>query len=267
VNKAAADTGDAANYSRRGTAFASRRDFEQALSNLTRACELAPDNADYFYQRGMIHWQMKQGAAAMADFDQALKLRPDDVAALVSRAGLSVQNGDKLRAGADLDAANAVASEQADARYAMAHAYQRADLSGPAIAQYDLWITSHADDARLPEALNSRCWVRALAGVDLALALRDCNAALKRADKSSPLYARVANSRGLVLLRMGDYDKSTSDYDASLKINPKDAWSWYGRGIDRLREQKTSEGEADIAQAAAIWPKVADEFNRHGIAP
>jgi tetratricopeptide (TPR) repeat protein/predicted aspartyl protease len=267
MKKAAANTDDAADYSRRGTAFASRRDFEQALKNLRRACELAPDNAEYFYQRGMVYWQMKQGAAAMADFDQALKLKPDDVVALVSRAELSLQSGDKLRAGADLDSANAVASKQADLRYAMAHAYLRADLSGPAIAQYDLWINSHAADARLPEALNSRCWARALAGVDMALALKDCNAALKHADKSSAFYARVVNSRALVLMRMGEYDKSMSDYDASLKINPKDAWSWYGRGIDKRRKQKTSEGDADIAQATAIWPNIAGEFNRYGIAP
>jgi hypothetical protein len=83
-----ADGGDAADYSRRGNAFASRRDFQQALTNLTRACELAPDNAEYFYQRGMIYWQMKQGAAAMADFDTALNLKPDNVAVLVSRAEL-----------------------------------------------------------------------------------------------------------------------------------------------------------------------------------
>jgi len=267
MKKVGANTDDAADYSRRGTAFASRRDFEQALTSLTRACELAPGNAEYFYQRGIVYWQVRQGAAAMADFDQALKLNPDDVAALVSRAELSLQNGDKLRAGADLDSANAVASRQADLRYAMAHAYLRADLSGPAIAQYDLWINSHAADARLPEALNSRCWARALAGVDLALALKDCNAALNRADKSSPFYARAVNSRALVLLRMGDYDESMSDYDASLKINPKDAWSWYGRGIDKRRKQKTSEGDADIAQATAIWPNVAGEFNRYGIAP
>ena len=265
--KAAADTEDAADYSRRGTALASRRDFAQALTNLTRACELAPADAEYFYQRGMVYWQMRQGGAAMADFDQALKLKPDDVAALVSRAELSLQSGDKVRAGADLDAANAVAAKQADVRYAMAHAYLRADLAAPAIAQYDLWIDSHADDARLPEALNSRCWARALAGVDLALALKDCDAALKRADKSSPFYARVVNSRGLVLLRMGDYDKSMSDFDASLKANPKDAWSWYGRGIDKLRKQRTAEGDADIAQATALWPKIADEFSRRGIAP
>jgi tetratricopeptide (TPR) repeat protein len=148
----------------------------------------------------------------------------------------------------------------------MARAYQGAGLPDAAIAQYDLWVTWHAEDARMPEALNSRCWVRALTGVDLVLAFKDCNAALKRADKSSPLCARIANSRGLVLLRMGDYDKSVSDYDAALKISPENPWSWYGRGIDKLCKQKISEGQADIAQATSIWPKIAEEFNRHGIA-
>jgi hypothetical protein len=41
----------------------------------------------------------------------------------------------------------------------------------------------------------------------------------------------------------------------------------YGRGIDKLRKHQTSAGEADMAQAAAIWPSVAEEFKRRGIVP
>jgi tetratricopeptide (TPR) repeat protein len=265
--EASAETEDAAAYSRRGTALAARRDFDQAIAALTRACELAPDHPEYFYQRAIVYWQMKRPAPAMADLDRALKLKPDDLRALVARAELLLQAGEKPRAIADLDAADAVAPKQADERYAMARAYELADFSTPAIAQYDLWITSHADDARLPVALNSRCWVRALGGADLALALEDCNAALKRADKATPFYAKVADSRGLVLLRMGEYDKSIADYDASLKINPRNAWSLYGRGIDELRKHKTLEGQADIARATAVWADVAEQFKRRGIAP
>jgi tetratricopeptide (TPR) repeat protein len=234
---------------------------------LTRACELAPDHPEYFYQRGIVYWQLKQADSAMADFNQALKLKPDDLSALVSRAQLSLQTGDKSRAAADLDAADAVASKQSDTRFVMAEMYEHADLMAPAVAQYDLWIASHADDARVPTALNSRCWARALAGTDLPLALKDCNAALKRADKSSPFYAKVSDSRGLVLLRMAEYDKSIADFDAALKINPRNAWSLYGRGIDEVRKGKTAQGQADIAQATAVWTHVAEAFNRHGIAP
>jgi tetratricopeptide (TPR) repeat protein len=258
---------DAAAYSRRGTALAARQDFDHAIAALTRACELAPDHSEYFYQRAIVYRQMKQPALAVADLDQALKLKPDDLRALVSRAELLIQARKNPQAIADLNSADAVAPKQADERYAMAGAYARAELLPEAVAQYDLWIASHADDARLPEALNSRCWMRALGGAELALALEDCNAALKRAEKGSPLYAKVADSRGLVLLRMGEYDKSIADYDASLKINPRNAWSLYGRGIDELRKHKAPEGQADIAQATAAWAGVAAEFNRRGIAP
>jgi tetratricopeptide (TPR) repeat protein len=66
---------------------------------------------------------------------------------------------------------------------------------------------------------------------------------------------------------LGDYDKSIADYDDSLKLAPKDAWSLYGRGVAKLRKKKLAEGEADMAEAVKLWPKIADEFTRRGIAP
>jgi tetratricopeptide (TPR) repeat protein/predicted aspartyl protease len=267
LSKAGTAAEDAADYGRRGAAFASRREFDQALSALTRACELAPDNPEYLYQRGTVYWQTKQPAPAMADFDQVLKLKPDDLRALIARAELFLRRDDKVRAAADLDAADAIAPKEADQRYQMGRIYLGADRLAPALVQLTLWIQAHPDDARLPEALNSRCWIRALEGAELPLALKDCDAALKRAEKSSPFYARVADSRGLVFLRMGAYEKSIADYDASLKINAKNAWSLYGRGIDKLRKQDSSAGQADIAQATALSSQIGDEFNRRGIAP
>jgi hypothetical protein len=136
-----------------------------------------------------------------------------------------------------------------------------------ATEQYDLWITSHPEDARLPAALNGLCRARAFGDVELQRALVDCNAALKHAAKGSPFYAEVMGARGFVFLRMGDYDKSIADFDASLKVIPKDASFLYCRGIDKLWKQKTSEGQADIAQARAISSEVADNFSRYGISP
>jgi tetratricopeptide (TPR) repeat protein len=91
--------------------------------------------------------------------------------------------------------------------------------------------------------------------------------AAREARKSSPEFAKILDSRALVLLRLGNFDKSIADYSASLKINPKNAWGWYGRGIDELRTHKAAEGQADIARAEELWPQVANEFNRRGITP
>jgi tetratricopeptide (TPR) repeat protein len=259
-----ADKGDASDFSRRGGAMASRGDYDHALTALSRACELAPDNPEYFFQRSRLYLRMGNQVLAGKDLDQTLKLNPRHVAALVSRAELLLESGDVTGATADLDAANRAATKQEDLRYAMAKAYGSADRLSSAVEQFDLWIAAHGEDERIPYAQAGRCRARALAGSDLPLALKDCNAALKRAGKGTPHYARVADSRGLVFLRLGDYARSIADYDAAIAIAPQSAWGWYGRGIDKLRQHQTAAGEADIAQAKSLRSPGAGSSPEYG---
>ncbi len=264
---AADEPSDAAAYARRGSAFAGRRDFEHAIEDLTRACELNPGNTQYFHERGMAYWQTERADLAGTDFDHALELDADYLPARISRAELRLAKKELPAAVADLDAADRIAPKQADDRFTLARLYQNADLLGRAVAQYDLWIANHPDDSKMVRALNGRCWIRALQGEDLPAALSDCNAALRRSDKTSPMAAAILDGRGLVRLRLGDYDKSIVDYDASLKLVPKSAWSLYGRGVAKIRRNKIAEGEADIAQAKSLLPAVAVDFKRRGIVP
>jgi tetratricopeptide (TPR) repeat protein len=264
---AADEPADAAAYARRGAAFLGRRDFEHAIADFTRASEMNPNEAEYWYQRGTAHWQNKQPIPALSDFDRALELNSNYLAARMSRAQLRLAQRDMADAAADLDAADRVAAKQDDARFTLAHLYQQADLPARAVAQLDLWIANHPDDSKMIDALHGRCRLRAVQGEELAKALSDCNAAYRLSDKSNPLTAPILESRGLVRLRLGDNDKAIADYDESLKLAPKDAVSLYGRGVAKIRKQKTADGEADLARATALSSTVADEFKRHGISP
>jgi tetratricopeptide (TPR) repeat protein len=267
TDPAADEPSDAAGFSRRGAAFAARHDYQHAIADFTRACELAPGEADYFYQRGIARWQNEQPDLAAEDFDQALKLKPDDVSALMARAELRLRGKDNAGASTDLDAVDRVSAKEADIRFTLARDYVRADLLPQSVVQYDLWIASHSDDSKLVMALNDRCWLRALSGQDLGDALADCNAALNRSPKDGPINAQIFNSRGMVRLRMGDFDRSIADYDAAIKLQPKYAWAVYGRGLAKLRRGKNSEGQSDIAAAIALRPRIADELKKRGIAP
>ncbi|MBV8146425.1 MAG: aspartyl protease family protein, partial [Gammaproteobacteria bacterium] len=224
---------DAAGYARRGSAFASRRDYEHALADLTRAIELAPGDASYFYQRGMTYWWDRQADKALEDFTQAIKLKPDDVPALMARAELRIGRHETTEdISADLAAADRAAPKEADMRVALGDLYQRQRDYRAAIAQYDRWIDSHnRDDIQVPRVRNSRCWARALLGQELDRALADCNAAVG-ANRTAAAYL---DSRGLVYLRQGRYDKAIADYDAALALNPRIAWALYGRGLARQR--------------------------------
>jgi tetratricopeptide (TPR) repeat protein len=170
-------------------------------------------------------------------------------------------------ASADLDSAARAAPKEADLRFFLARSYQSIDLLPASIAQYDLWIAAHSADSRMVEALNSRCWVRAQLGLELDKALSDCDTALRRSARSNPYNARILNSRGLVRLRMGDYDRSIADYDASLKQSANDALALYGRGVAKMRKSKAAQGAADIADAEKLRPAIAEEFKKRGIVP
>jgi tetratricopeptide (TPR) repeat protein len=227
---------------------------------------LDPKNPEYFLQRGMAYRDSGRADLAAADFDRTLELKSDDLPALEARAQLRMAQMNVAGAIADLDSADRTAAKQANVRLFLARAYLSADNLTAAIAQYELWISAHAVDSHIPEALLGRCWARAQQGQDLAKALSDCNDALRRAAKSSAFSAAVLNGRGLVRLRLGDYDKAISDYDESLKVNPKNAWALYGRGIAKTR-RKDGSGEADITSAAVLWPPIGDAFKHRGIVP
>jgi tetratricopeptide (TPR) repeat protein len=256
---------DAAGFARRGAAFAARQDYAAAIRDLTRACELAPTEPSFFYERGMAHWHEQQADLALADFDQAIKLKPDYVDALMSRATLRARRHDPAETiSPDLDAVDRVAPKDAAVRVALGGLYMGTRNYPAAIAQYGRWIDTHDGDfIRMPQVRNARCWARALAGIELDRALDDCNAAVR----ANPKTASYHDSRGLVYLRQGHYDKAIADYDAALALDPKIAWSLYGRGIAKQRLGQGAAGRVDLAAATALAPRITAEAASHGIAP
>lgn len=256
---------DAGEYARRGSASASRREYQPALADLTRAIELDPVNADYAYERGRAYDSSGQADKALEDFSQAIRLKPDDVPALMARAEIRARRNEPAAAiGPDLDAANHAAPKEADMRLELGGLYQRVGNYPAAIAQYDDWIDSHhRDDIHMAGARNARCWARALTGQALDQALEDCNFAVRKDRKQ----AAFLDSRGLVYLRQGKYDKAVADYDAALALNPKTPWSLYGRGLARQHLGQAAAADADVAAATALAPKIAVEAASHGLVP
>jgi tetratricopeptide (TPR) repeat protein/predicted aspartyl protease len=263
-SQSAEELHDASAFSRRGTAFAARHDFTHAIADLTRACELAPGEADYFYQRGMAYLGNRQADLALADFDRAVQLDPNDLQALVVRASLHTRRHEQQAAIADLQAADRAAPREADVRLQLGELFQHNDQFPQAIAQYTMWIeVRNSGDVRMASARNGRCWTRALWNQELEQALSDCNAALKQL----PNTAALLDSRGLVQLRRGEYDKAIVDYDQALKLRAPRPWTLYGRGIARLRKGLTAEGHADLASATALDPNIAEQAGKYGLTP
>ena len=129
-----------------------------------------------------------------------------------------------------------------------------------AIQDYDQAVRLKPDDAA---ALNNRCWARAVANKALETALSDCNESLRL----RPDDAGTMHSRGFVHFRMGRYDEAIADFDNSLSRDPKSADMLYMRGLAKGVRHDTAGSDADIAEAKAIDPKVAERYARYGVRP
>ena len=124
----AGNTGCRRSYARRGAAETSRHNYQHAIADLTRACELAPNEPDYFYERGMAYSLNDQGDA------RARRLRPcyPDQAGrprgtALARARLHRQHKDAdALVLADLDAADRVAASEDATRLEIGALYERA---------------------------------------------------------------------------------------------------------------------------------------------
>ena len=254
---------DAAALRRRGMASAGRGNLRAAMTDLDEAVRQDPSNAENFYQRGQIRARSQQLDLAREDYEQALKISPGDVEALMARGALRLQDKDVQGAAADFATAMIAAPSDAELPLRTAIFYQGAGQSADAIHTLDPWISAHARDDRLPEALNLRCRIRAISGQELDQALADCNAALKHGPKNSAYL----DNRALVWLRLGNIDRAIADWSESAHLQPKSSGALFGLGVAEHRKGLSEKGDSHQREAIALNPKVADAYKKMGIEP
>jgi tetratricopeptide (TPR) repeat protein/predicted aspartyl protease len=258
---------DAAGFARRGEGFDARHDFLHALADLSKACELKPEEAEYFYRRALIYLHLNDPASALTDLNRVIKLKEDFLPAYLPRAEVYLGQGNVDAAEADLASLDRLAPKPADLRLELGDTYARLEHPAAAIAQFDLWIDSHPEDARLVSALSSRCMMRVQQNRDLERAADDCSKALRRVDRRDPNSSRLYVNRGVLRLRQGAYDKAIDDFNEALKRQPKTALAIYGRGVAESRKHQLDAAAADLAAARELDAKLAERYQRYGIAP
>jgi tetratricopeptide (TPR) repeat protein len=248
-------------FARRASASAARGEYESALADLDQACQLEPMSAEFFAQRAGLQEVLKRPAKAREDVDKALELDPTQVNARLRRAWLRFDAKDRDGAKADLDSLDSELASEAQMRLPMSRLYLNIEQPAQALAQLNRWLPAHPHEVRRDVALNSRCWTRVMLGIELDDALDDCNDAVDSDSKNS----NYLDSRGWLYLRMGKYNKALSDFDRGLAIEPKGAWSLYGRGLTKTRSGNAAQGEADLVAARQLQPDIDLKVTRAGL--
>ena len=144
-------------------------------------------------------------------------------------------------------------------------AYMNRAIVQETLKQRDGAIADYGEVIRLAPtnaaAWSGRCWSRAIIG-ELEPALADCNEALRLESSAGTLERRA-----LVHLKSGQLDKAIADYDAASRRTrglPARSTDAASRGFAKA---KPSAGNADIAAAKEINPRIVDMFAGYNVPP
>ncbi|HEY0957283.1 MAG TPA: tetratricopeptide repeat protein, partial [Roseateles sp.] len=175
-------------------------------------------------------------------------------------ARLRQATGDPAGAQADLAELDRRLPASAQLRADMADAHADQQRLPEALRQWAQWMDTHPNDGGLPGVLNARCWLRARLGVDLDLALDDCRRAVRLASRETAYH----DSLGWTLLRLNDAARAKKAFDTAIELQPKAAWSLYGRALVLLRQGQPEAAARDLAAARQQRPDIDAEVKRAG---
>ena len=169
------------------------------------------DKASAFKNRGMARADAGAGDLAIADFNDALALNPNDASTLSSRGHARLTRGDNVGAIADFSAAIALAPTISGHLISRGHAHTIMGAADLAIADFDAAL---AMKPQSPSALNHRglAW-RKKGDTDRAIA--DYTAAISL----NPVYALAYNNRGYAYEAKGETRLAQEDFVRALLLD------------------------------------------------
>lgn len=235
------------------------------------------DKAVAYRNRGNARADAGAAAEAVADFSEAIKLRPSDAASHAGRGRAKLTLGDIPGAIADYSEALRLAPGSASFLVGRGHArFVRGDLPA-AIADFTKAIRLNPKSA---SAFNRRGLAHRRLG-DLARAIDDYTKAITL----NPTYALAYNNRGYVYEAQGRKEEAIADFQVALLLDPslvgaRDALvrlgipaAWLAATDERIRagkalvEQHCSSCHAVDAAGASPHKKAPEFRNLHARHP
>ena len=98
-----------------------------------------------------------------------------------------------------------------------------------------------------------------------AAALEACDRAIASGQFTGLDLAKLHTSRGVERKRIGDLDGAIADYDAAIKLNPKDFFAYNNRGNTWRDKGDLERAIADYGEAIRLDPDYATPYINRGL--
>ena len=194
-------------YTRRGNAKDEAGDHKGAIADYNQALEIRPQYPRAYSNRGITKHNMGDHKGAIADYNQALEIRPQYANAYNNRGNAKDSMGDHEGAIADFDRALEISPQHA-ARF-----YSNRGVAKDSMGDYEG-------------------------------AIADYNRALE----IDPQYAVAYDNRGVAKGNMGDHEGAIADHRRALQIDPKNKNALRNHTIARSMRRESRKGGKKIEE-------------------
>ncbi|MCS7019104.1 MAG: tetratricopeptide repeat protein [Cytophagales bacterium] len=237
---------------RRGDAFLKLGKFKEAINDFNRLISISPTYEKAHYYRGLAHQSLGYYEMAIRDFykelaqvqqrknSDSLRIEP---LKRISDCYRSMGNHEK-------------AKECAEEAVALEVAIKKSNPNNLPTSPFPLGNGPNGHQQReygISDAQRMLSEARALAEQSkYAECEQKCTQVIQLNHVEKNLLKEAYDLRGTARIRMKDYAGAIQDFDQSLKINTKDAWTLNQRGIAKTETGLFDEAEQDFKTAIQI---------------
>jgi len=232
------------------------QDYQRAIADYDQAISLNPNDASAYYNRGLARYKLEDYQGAIADYNQAISLNPNDASAYYNRGKAKYELKDYQGAIADYTQAIKINPNDADAYINRGKAKRNLDDLQGAIADYNQAIRINPNYAYA-------YYNRGIAKYEI----KDYQGAIAdytQAIEINPNYADAYIIRGNTKYDLNDLQGAIADYTQVIRIDPNDASAYSSRGIFKHELRDYQGAIADYNQAIKIDPNDDYAYTKRG---
>ena len=230
-------------YLNRGLAYINRGNTEQAFVDYAKALELNPQFDEAYSVRGLAHASRLKFDEAILDYGKAIEVNPQYVQAYLNRGFLYVNKGEQEKAIADFNKIIKINASVPAVYYLRGIAYANKGNLQQAISDYTKAIELEPK------------YVEAYANRALAYIYKG-NLEQQKIDPNSPkAFVNIGPTYNNKL----DLERAVADCTKAVEINPKYAEGYIVRSRIYLMEEKYDLAWADVHKAEELGAKVSPE--------
>ncbi|MGK7949640.1 MAG: tetratricopeptide repeat protein [Xenococcaceae cyanobacterium] len=229
--------------------------------------KLSPKDAEVFYSRGLVYFNLENYQQAIENFNQAIQLNSQYAEAYYKLAEAYQNRGsdyfskydyqqaiqEYTEAIQEYTEAIQLNSQYAEAYYSRGLAYYRRGKVYLSLAFLDQEKNYQDYQVIKKENLDQE--------KNYQQAIENFNQAIQL----NPQYAEAYYSRGEVYLDQGNYQQAIENLDQVIHLNPQHDYAYFNRGIAYYKIQNDQKAIADFTQVIKIKPDSADAYVQLGI--